>query len=88
MEITDDELGVTIKEDLEGRQGTFAVELTAFLPKPAHLMLLGSSAIGKTWLAKQTSAFIPTEHVQTLGSSEPQLSLGSTAAKRFTKHTL
>lgn len=65
----DQELEIAIKEDLEGRQGTFAIELTAFLPKPAHLMLLGSSAIGKTWLAKQTSAFIPVEYVQTLGSS-------------------
>lgn len=65
----DEELDVTIKQDPEGRQATFACELTAFRPKPALLMLLGSSAIGKTWLASQTSAFIPPEHVQTLGSS-------------------
>lgn len=67
--IIDQELGVRVKEDLEGRQATFAIMLTAFLPKPAHMMLLGSTAIGKTWLAKNCSAFFPSENVITLGSS-------------------
>ena len=67
--IVDQELSVAIREDPEGRQATFAIMLTAFLPKPANLMLLGSTAIGKTWLAKQASAFLPPENVVTLGSS-------------------
>jgi hypothetical protein len=68
-QIIDRELAVAIREDPEGRQATFAIMLSAFRSKPANLMLLGSTAIGKTWLAKQISAFLPIENVVTLGSS-------------------
>jgi hypothetical protein len=67
--MVDQELAVTIREDPEGRQATFAVMLSAFNHKPANLMLLGSSAIGKTWMARNTSAFLPPENVIVLGSS-------------------
>ena len=67
--IADQEIGVRVKEDSDGRQAAFAIMLTGFLPKPAHLMLLGSTAIGKTWLAKSCSAFLPPESVIVLGSS-------------------
>jgi len=67
--IVDQELAVKVREDSEGRQAAFAIMLTAFLEKPANLMLLGSTAIGKTWLAKQVSAFLPSENVVILGSS-------------------
>ena len=65
----DGELAVTIREDAEARQACFAVMLSAFQPKPCHLMLLGSTAVGKTWLAKNTSLFFPPENVIVLGSS-------------------
>jgi hypothetical protein len=68
-QIIDEELGITIKKDPQARQACFAIMLSAFLPKPAHLMLLGSTAIGKTWLAKNVSALIPPENVVILGSS-------------------
>ena len=67
--IIDGELAVRIKEDAIGRQATLAVMLTAFQPKPAHLMLLGESAVGMSWLLANCIEFIPEENRVLLGSS-------------------
>ena len=67
--IIDNELSLRIREDPSARQATFAVMLTAFQPKPAHLMLLGESAVGKSWLLSNAIEFIPEENRALLGSS-------------------
>ncbi len=68
-EIIDEELSIRIREDPIARQATFCVMLTAFQPKPAHLMLLGESAVGKSWLLTNTMSFLPPENRILLGSS-------------------
>ena len=65
----DNELSLRIRADPVGRQATFAVMLTAFQPKPAHLMLSGESSTGKSWLLTNTIEFIPPENTLVLGSS-------------------
>lgn len=67
--IIDAEVALRIREDAVGRQATLAVMLTAFQPKPAHLMLLGESAVGKSWLLANTIELIPEENRVLLGSS-------------------
>jgi hypothetical protein len=68
-EIIDNNLDVKIKEDSVGRGTTFLMECTAFQDRPAHVLLLGESSIGKTWLAQKSAELLPQEHVQIIGSS-------------------
>jgi DNA-binding MarR family transcriptional regulator len=67
--VIDSQLAVTVLEDPIGRQTTLLVALSAFRKRPSSLLLLGESAIGKTWLALQSTGLIPVEHVTIIGST-------------------